>query len=64
MHPSAFFRFFKLNSGVYIELQTKPLIQSTWVNCSNSITHGWVEVLSYIKYSLLFTCSQDWTCNL
>ena len=32
------------------------------VNCSYSINHNQVKVLSYSKYSLLFTCSQ--TCNL
>ena len=31
---------------------------------SNFLRLNWVQVLSYSKYSLLFTCSWDWTCNL
>ena len=34
------------------------------IDCSNSIYLHQVQVLSYCKYSLLFTCSWDWTCNL
>ena len=34
------------------------------VNCSNSVNHNRVRMLSYGYYSLLCTCCQDWTCNL
>ena len=64
MRTSAFFRSSMSNSKAYTELRTEPFIQSTGVYCFNSVNHNWVEVLSYSKYSLLFTCSQDWTCNL
>ena len=35
-----------------------------WLDCSNSVYHDRVQVLSYIKNSLLYTGSWDWTCNL
>ena len=44
----AFFGCFLSTSGAYTELL------STRINCSNSINHNWVQVLSYSKYSLLF----------
>ena len=34
------------------------------IQCYNSVNHSQVQVLSYSKYSLLSTCSWDWTCNL
>ena len=39
IYPLAFFRCFMLNSGAYTEPQTEIFIQSTRVNCSNSINH-------------------------
>ena len=41
------------NSEVHTESQTEPFIWTPGVDCSNSITHDQVEVLSYCKYSLL-----------
>ena len=52
--PSAFFRRFMSNSGAYTEPHTEPFILSTRVDCSNSVNHDQVQVLSYRKYSLLF----------
>ena len=52
--PSDFFRCFILNLGTYTEPQIEPFIQPTVVNCSNSINHDRVQLLSYCKYSLLF----------
>ena len=55
IHPLAFFRSFSSNLRADTELQTKLFIQSTGVDCSNSINHHRVQVLSsYSKYSLLF----------
>ena len=34
------------------------------LDCSNSVNHERVQVLSYCKKSLLFNCSWDWTNNL
>ena len=34
------------------------------IDCFNFINHDRVQVLSYSKYSKLFTCSWNWTCNL
>ena len=62
MHPSAFFGHFMSNSWANTELWTDPFIKSIGEDCSNSINRA--QVLSYSKYFLLFTCSQDWTCNL
>ena len=45
-----------------MKLQTTSFIESTEVACSDSISHNRVEVLSITV--LLFTYSQDWTCNL
>ena len=42
------------NPVVHTELQTEPYIQSTGVDCFNSVYHDQVQVLSYGKYSLLF----------
>ena len=33
------------------------------VDCFNSVKLNPVQVLSYSKYSLLFTYIEDWTCN-
>ena len=48
IRPSAFFRCFMLNSLIQTESQT------TGADCSNSVDHDQVKVLSYCKYSLLF----------
>ena len=50
---SAFFRCFMSNLGVHSESQTEPLIWTTGVNCSNSVNHDQIRVLSCSKYSLL-----------
>ena len=42
-----------LNLGVHTESQIEPFIWTTGVNCSNSLNHDQVQVLSYSKYSLL-----------
>ena len=34
------------------------------IDCFNSVNHNQVQVLSYCKYSMLFTSSWDWTWNL
>ena len=52
--PLAFLRCFMLNSGVHTESQTESFIWTTRVDCSNSVNHDQVQVLSYSKYSLLF----------
>ena len=44
------------------ELRTTSFIESTWVACSDSVSHNRVQVLSIPV--LLLACSQDWTCNL
>ena len=63
--PSAFFRCFMSNSGVYTESRTEPMNWTTGVNCSNSVNHGRALVLSHSKYSFVIpTCCWDWTCNL
>ena len=49
IHSSAFFSCIMLNLGVYTELRTEVFVKSIRVNCSNSINHDWVQVLSYIK---------------
>ena len=41
------------NSRVHTELQIEPFIQSTGVDCFNSINHDRVQVLSYGLRSLL-----------
>ena len=42
------------NLGVHTERGTEPFIWTTGVDCSNSVNHDQVEVLSYREYSLLF----------
>ena len=41
------------NSGVHTESPTEPFILTTGVDCSNSVNHDQVQMLSYSKYSLL-----------
>ena len=53
MCPSVFFRCFVSSSGVHTESQTEPFIWVTGVDCSNSINHDQVQVLSYSLYSLI-----------
>ena len=50
---SAFFRCFMPNSSVHTEFQTEPLFLTTGVDCSNSVNHDRVQVLSYGKRSFL-----------
>ena len=57
------FRCFMPDSGAHTELRTKPFIRLTGVDGSNSINLDRVQALSHSKYSLLFTCCRDWTCN-
>ena len=61
MCPSDFFRCL-LNSGTYTGLQITSFIETTGVDCSDSVCHNRVQVLSIPV--LLHACSQDWTCNL
>ena len=61
---SAVFKYFMPNSVVYMELWTEHFSYTPGIDCSNSVNHDWVQVLSYWKYSLLFTFCWDWTCNL
>ena len=63
VHPSTFFRCFMSNSSTHTELQTKPFILLTGIDCSNSINFDQVQVLRYSNYAL-FTCCWDWTWNL
>ena len=49
-----FFRCFLSASRVYKEPLTEPFIQSTEVDCTYSVNHDWIQVLSYCKYSLSF----------
>ena len=51
--PSAFFRCSMLNSVVNAESRSEPFIQIMGIDCSDSLIHERVQVLSYIKYSLL-----------
>ena len=41
------------NSGDHKESQVDPFIWTTGVDCSNSVNHELVQVLSYCKYFLL-----------
>ena len=59
LHPSV--SCHKLRSQDGTLNQTLYLIHT---DRSNSVNHNQVQVFNYSKYSLLFTCSQDWTCNL
>ena len=45
---------FMLNSGVYKESRPWPFIWTSRIDCSDSVTHERVQVLSYSKYFLLF----------
>ena len=53
IRPSAHFRCLMLNLGVNTKSTTEPFISNTGVECSNSVNHDRVQVLSYNKYSLL-----------
>ena len=53
MYPLTFIRYFMLKLLAYMELKTKPFIQSTGVDYCISVNHVRVQVLSYSKYSLL-----------
>ena len=59
--PPTFFRCLS-NSGTYTELRTTTFIEFTGVDCSDSVNHNRVQVLSIPV--LLLACSEDWTCNL
>ena len=50
------------NLGTFTELRTMSFIETTWVACSDSVSHNWVQVLSFPV--LLLACYEDWTCNL
>ena len=52
--PSVFFRCFMVNSEVHTDPRTEPFIWNTSMDCSNSVNHDWVQVLSYYRYSMLF----------
>ena len=47
--------------GTFTKLRTTSFIESMGIACSDSISHNQVQMLSIPV--LLFTCSQDWTCN-
>ena len=53
MCPSAFFMSLKSNAEVHTESRSGPFIWITKVDCSNSVKADRVQVLGYIKYSLL-----------
>ena len=53
--PLAFFRCF-------VELGNLHGLRTTWVTCSDSVSHNRVQVLSI--HVLLLACSEDWTCKL
>ena len=61
MCPPAFFGCLS-NSRTFMVLRTTSFIESTWISCSDSISHNWVQVLSIPV--LLLACSEDWTYNL
>ena len=61
IYPPAFFKCLS-NPGTYTELRTTSFIESTGVDCSDSVSHNRVQVLSIPV--LLLAYSQDWTCNL
>ena len=50
---SAFFRCFMSNSWVHTEYRAESFIWTTGVDCSNSVNHDRVQMLSYSKYFLL-----------
>ena len=61
---SAFFWCFMSNSGVRTESQTEPFIWTSGVDCSSSVNHYRVQVLSYSTHILAnLTCCWDWTCH-
>ena len=45
--------YFVSNSGAYRKTRIDPFIQSTGVDCSNSVNHDQVQMLSFSKYPLL-----------
>ena len=47
--PPTFFRYLS-NSGTFMELRTTSFIETTGVNCSNSVCHNRVQVLSIPVY--------------
>ena len=49
----AIFRCFMSNLRAYTEPRTEPFTLSKKVDCSNSVNHDRVQMLSYSKYSLL-----------
>ena len=53
IYPSAIFRCFMSNLGVHIKSQTETFIWTIGTDCSTSVNHDWVQVLSYSKYYLL-----------
>ena len=44
--------FYVEPGSLYIESRTEPFIQTTRVDCSNSVNYDWVQVLFYRKHSL------------
>ena len=60
---SAFFSCFMLSSEADTDLPTEHFIQTTRVDCSNSVNHNRVLVLGYSTHSLLVIYYQDWTCK-
>ena len=61
LRPSSVFSCQTLEPSKNSELN--PLFDPRWIDCSNSVNHNKVLVLSFSKYSSLFTCCWDWTCN-
>ena len=59
--PPALFRCLSI-SGTYTEHRITSCIESTGVDCSDSVRHNPVQVLSIPV--LLPACSQDWTRDL
>ena len=54
IYPSDFFRYFLSNSVAHTESWNEPFIWTPGVDCSSSVKHDWVQVLSYSKCFLLF----------
>ena len=53
IHPLAFFKFIRLDSGTYTEIRTEAFIWIMGVDYSKTVKHNRVQVLSYSQYSLL-----------
>ena len=51
--PSASFRCFMSNSGVFTESRTEFFLWTTGVDSSKSVNHDQIQLLCYVNYSLL-----------